>query len=585
MLSKTIENSSPRLRKTTDKLLGVLGAHPYLSALFMCFLITLFCFGSLMHIPSYTPYAAWAALTAVSCGVIYKVCGRLKLPFITFVFLTISAAAFFFLGFCAYRESDRKIVWIYFYGCSLVSLLFVLFYRSELKRRCISLLITGLGFWLKLCYVLCTNVNMRQHDDGWFSDGEPASGHLGYISYLFTYHKLYQDDYRSLMQYCHPPLHHTICAIWLHIMEDIFHVERDAALESMQMLTLFYSFSIIISAYLIFRHFKLEGRALYIPLTLVSFHPCFIYLSALINNDALAWAFTMGAFLCTLKWYKEPSMKNIIKIAFCIGLGMMSKLSAALIAIPVAQIFLIVFLRDLKGSWKKLMGQFLAFGSICVPLGMWFPVRGLIRWGIPLTYVQELPAGMDQEISDISFLNRVTDFRLSQVSNVFENWAYRDEYGELAGVNEHNPLIAILKNSVFGEFINGMYFESGMVNVCRIFFWTSASIAFIAFVSMIITFINDRSADKVQKLFTGMFYIVLVGNLYSMSSNYPLVCTMNFRYLMPTVVIGALFVGMVIKRKSKLQRPYSIAMTVAVPCFAAMSSLIYIVVCQKSDLG
>ena len=186
---------------------------------------------------------------------------------------------------------------------------------------------------------------------------------------------------------------------------------------------------------------------------------------------------------------------------------------------------------------------------------------------------------------NISFLDRVTDFRLSQVSNVFENWAYRDEYGELAGVNEHNPLIAILKNSVFGEFINGMYFESGMVNVCRIFFWTSASIAFIAFVSMIITFIKDRSADKVQKLFTGMFYIVLVGNLYSMSSNYPLVCTMNFRYLMPTVVIGALFVGMVIKRKSKLQRPYSIAMTVAVPCFAAMSSLIYIVVCQKSDLG
>lgn len=530
------------------------------------------------------PYAAWIALTAASGVFLHKLCKWRKLTVILAVSLTVIVSALLFLCMRAYLDSSHKIVWIYLFGVLFTAAVCGLFYKKENSQKLGSVLIIGLGLWLKLCYVLCTNVNIRQHDEGWFSIDEAASGHLGYISYLFTHHKLYQDDYRCMLQYCHPPLHHSICAVWIHIMENIFHVNREAALESMQMLTLFYSVSIIISAYLILRHFDLKGNALYIPLIIISFHPCFTYLAAFINNDALAWAFTMGAFLCSLKWYKDPSMKNILKIAVCIGLGMMSKLSAALIAIPIAQLFLIVFLRNFKTSWKKFMGQFVAFGSLCVPLGMWFPLRGLIRWGIPLTYVQELPLDMDQGISNIPFLERITDFSLSQVSNVFENWTYRNEFDELAGVNEHNPIIAILKNSIFGEFINDYYFSSSMVNVCKIFFWTSTAIAFIAFISMIYTFIKDRSADKVLKLFSGTFYVILMVNLYIMSYDYPLVCTMNFRYIMPTVVIGALSIGMVMKRKSKLQRPYSIVMTFAAPCFGIMTALIYLTVCQKSFL-
>lgn len=568
----------------SDSVFAFLCSHPYLTALFCCVFLTPFCSGSLKYISSFTPYAAWIALTAASGGIIYKLCKRKKLHSFTAVFPTISVSALLFLCMRAYLDSSHKIVWIYLFGVLFTAAVCGCFYKKENSQKLGSVLIIGCGLWLKLCYVLCTNIDIRQHDEGWFSSSEDAPGHLGYISYLFTNHHLYQGDYRSMMQYCHPPLHHSICAVWIHIMENIFHVKREAALESMQLITLFYSASIIITAYLIFRHFGLKGKALYIPLIITSFHPCFTYLSALINNDALAWAFTMGAFLCSLKWYKDPSMKNILKIAVCIGLGMMSKLSAALIAIPIAQLFLIVFLRKLKSSWKKLLGQFIAFGCVCAPLGMWFPLRGLIRWGIPLNYVQELPLDMDQGISNIPFFERITDFSLSQVSNVFENWAYRNEMDELAGVNEHNPLIAILKNSIFGEFINGFYFKSAMVNVCTIFFWISTAIAFIAFVSMIITFIRDRSADKVLMLFIGTFYVVLMLNLYAMSHDYPLVCTMNFRYIMPTVVIGALFIGMVMKNKSKLQRHYSIAMTVAAPCFAIMTAMIYITVCQRSLL-
>ena len=118
---------------------------------------------------------------------------------------------------------------------------------------------------------------------------------------------------------------------------------------------------IIISAYKIFRYFGLKGKALYIPLAVVSFHPAFIIFSGSINNDVLSAAFMMGAFLCALNWYREQSMKNILKTALCTGLGMMTKLTAALVAPPVAVIFAVVFFKNLKTDFRKLLVQFTAF--------------------------------------------------------------------------------------------------------------------------------------------------------------------------------------------------------------------------------
>ena len=327
---------------------------------------------------------------------------------------------------------------------------------------------------------------------------------------------------------------------------------------------------------------RLEGKSLYVPLLLVSFHPCFTYLATFLNNDALMWAFVMGAVLGTLRWYSEPSLKNIMKISLCIGLGMMTKLSAALIAPPVAMVFLVVLIRKRKTLWKKLVGQFAAFGAVCVPLGMWFPVRGLLRWGIPLTYVQELPQGMDQELHGMTFIERITDFRLIQFSNVFEDWMYHDEYGNEVSFNEHNPLIAILKNSVFSEFIREWDFD-GMeyaLPLCKALFWLGVILAAAAFAAMIYIFIRDRSMDTVQKLFFGSYYVLLVGNLYMMSAKYPLVCTMNFRYLMPTVVTGALFIGLFMKKKNN--RYTDPAAVVSVTAFSALSALVYLLVGQAS---
>ena len=64
----------------------------------------------------------------------------------------------------------------------------------------------GMGFMVKLCYVLGTSISERQHDVSWFEPSkEVTPGHLGYISYLCYNHHLYDGDYRQVFQYCHPP--------------------------------------------------------------------------------------------------------------------------------------------------------------------------------------------------------------------------------------------------------------------------------------------------------------------------------------------------------------------------------------------
>ena len=555
-----------------EAVLNRLAAHPYIMAFVLCMVLTPFCFGGLNYVPSYAVPVTAILLAAVSAFLIARRCYRAHSPIHKYVLWLSAAGAAAAVGSGAYLRSENKAAWIMLGGSWILLAVYSLVYNEKIKHKLNSMLIIGLGFMMKLSYVLGTSVYSRQHDNGEFTLNELRQGHLGYIAYLYQNHHLYPEDYRQMLQYCHPPFHHTISAVWVYIMHDIFRIEISEAVESIQMLTLFYSVTIVISAYYIFRYFGLEGRNLYIPLAITSFHPCFTFLASLINNDPLMWALVMGAMVNTLKWYREPSLKRIMYISLCIGPAMMTKVSAALVAPPVAIVFLAVFIRDIKTSWKKLLGQFISFGAVCIPLGMWFPVRGLVKFGIPLNYVQELPKGLEQDISGISFVKRITDLSPVQFRNVFENWYSGEKAGSF---NEQNPLIAILKNSIFSEFIRESNFDNAkyMLPVCRVLFWLGVFIAAAALAAMIYTFVKDKTMNWVCKVFFGSFYLLLVGNLYIMSAKYPLVCTMNFRYLMPAVIIGSLFIGMALRRLSS--RKVQLAAGAAAAVFSVLSAAVY----------
>ena len=138
------------------------------------------------------------------------------------------------------------------------------------------------------------------------------------------------------------------------------------------------------------------------------------------------------------------SLLDIIFIAFSIGLGMFTKLTVGLIAPAVAAVFLVILIKNPK-NFKKLILQFVTFGIICIPIGLFWSIRNFVKYDIPLGYVPALSENSGQYI-DKSPLKRFFDFSLYQISSPFTQWEW-----DGANYNEFNPVIALMKNAMFDE--------------------------------------------------------------------------------------------------------------------------------------
>lgn len=562
-----------------QKLLQALGAHPYLSALLICLLINPFYLGSAENVPGKALMLEVLAVLAVGGGILlwlYRL-GKLRKK------AAIAAGVVFLLltglGTKLYSQSERKGLWMLLGGCGILLVLFFLTRNQKQNQtQRTALLLMGISFFLKFYYVFYTSVYKRQHDVSKFGGNK---GHTGYIEYLLFHHSLPDFDPRERWQFYHPPLHHAISALWIDLSENFLGVGHDAARESLQTLTLFYAMAILITSYRILRHFKLQGMGLYAPLLLLAFHPSFTLFSGSINNDVLSVVFILGAVLCTLQWYDSPTMKGILKIALCVGLGMMTKMSAALVAVPIAVVFLVVLVQKLRRREWNILGQYGAFAAICVPLGLWYPIRNLVRFGVPLTYVQELDPGLRQYIGDQDFLSRMTDFSPKQFRSVFEQWLQKDG----TGYNEYNPLVALLKNALFGEYINEstLVYNQAAISLATVFFWLNVLLAAAALVCMVVLCFRKCIMDKVQKIFFVSFYLVMMVNFYYLAASSPFTCSMNFRYITPTVLIGALFFGIAVQklrqRKTTAAGTLAVGMQVLCGCFAFCSFVLYAWVC------
>lgn len=571
----------------TDMAVRSLAAHPYLWALLFCLMINPFYLGAAENVPPNALYIESMLVLLAGFGIIFFLYKKERLGKRQAWVLAAIAVLLDFYATKLYSGSHNRGLWMLMGGSVILLLIYNFADTEKFRTQLNAMLIMGIGFFVKFYYVFYTSVYTRQNDVHVF--GEQA-GHAGYMEYILFNRSLPDFDVRTVWQYCHPPLHHTICAIWIDINENILGVGHNPARESLQTLSLFYTMVIMITAYKLLRRFKLEGTALYVPMLIINFHPAFILFSGAINNDVLSVAFMMGAALCTLRWYDEQTLFGILKIALCVGLGMMTKLSAALIAPPIAVVFLVVFIRKIKTDGKRLFGQFAAFGAVCVPLGLWFEIRNYIKWKVPITYVQEMPNTVTQYIGDKSFRSRVTDFSPKQFESVFEQWLTYDENGAAHGYNEYNPLVGLLKNSLFGESINDGYFEKEqyMLTATKVFFWLSAILAAVFLVIMIVMMFKKCAMKPLEKTFFGLFYILMIANFYKMCYDYPFTCTMNFRYITPTVIVTSLFCGLFMAQKkngetSKPVKAVSYAITGAAGLFCLLSVMTYVSVCAPAQ--
>lgn len=430
-----------------------------------------------------------------------------------------------FLSFCVDMTGETLRRPSYFF-CILAVLLVSFVFRKNLPNNAIIWTMLG-GVFVKVSYILYTAVWVRQHDVISFGAGE---GQAAYIEYILTNKSLPNFDPRLLWGFFQPPLHHFISAVWMWINIRLGIAERQLQ-ESIQVLTLSYMVMLMLMTYLICKELMMKQRGILIAMIITSFHPIFTLLSGSINNDALSISLSAVALYIAIRWYKKPGFLGIILMAICIGLAMMAKLSAGLIAPGIGAMMLYKFFTD-KKSRIKYVFEFLVFGIIVFPLGLWWPIRNKLMWGMPVNYIPEV----GEQLTHSSIFSRLLDVRMSSVYPAMINNS--DAY------DEYNVWLAMIKTSLFGESNFGQV--SGIINPFAIVLFLCSVIIIILEVAAFVAVIRKKEATPAieYKILLGVTAISLFGGYLAFALGYNNFSAQDFRYAALMIAIMAIFLGL-----------------------------------------
>ncbi len=533
-------------------------------------------------------YLLLACAVAIYCCVIYVDDSNFKKQLPAMGALLLCALAVVLSGFLLNSVKEQLIVSGFFICLGLFA---VAYTRGKLKIPPLILLMFGLGLVMRFIYVLDITLPEQQHDVfNWFSE---YPRHNTYIKYIYENWALPTEEntvFSGLSQFYHPPLHHFLAALWMKV-QTLCGITLLQAYENVQYLTLTYSALMMVAGYKLLCEFKLKGVALYTSFALLAFHPTFYIFAGSVNNDALTTLFLFLSMLYTVRWFKNPSFKHTVILAVTIGLGMMTKLSGAMIAFGTGFVFLYaLFTTKTGGFWenaKALWKKFAVFAAISFPLGLWWPIRCKILFDMPLGYVPALSPEADQFIGNYSFWERLTGAGSFDLSNIYPNIGYiPNGTAEGEKLFDYGIFPYAIKTALFGEYYN-LTKVSALQNVfAYIMMFASLVLIAISLVGLIAGIVsclkrNDNNDGLVNQenlipfIFLGIYYLFLVGSYVSFCFKFPHTCTMDFRYIVPALLIGAVWSGLLLKGKGKWILPFKICASVATLLFSIGSVVFF----------
>jgi hypothetical protein len=244
---------------------------------------------------------------------------------------------------------------------------------------------------------------------------------------------------------------------------------------------------------------------------------------------------------------------------------MSAKLSGGLVAVFTAAVFLLGIHRQYRaGGGLQIVGQFSAFAAVCFPLGLWYPIRNLKLFGQPLGYVLEIPTYSSLYIGYVPLKQRLLTFDLASVlwggycqpRSDFRLWEYT------------------VKCALFGEFT-----FSDRQSLWGVVLIAASLILIVLSLGALLWFIfKDRKRNRPAVLRLAFLWLLLMLSFVYFNIKYPFGCSMDFRYIVPTVVIGAGFLGLLLDKaaENRRLRPLAVGMIAVVAVFAVSSAVFYI---------
>lgn len=484
-----------------------------------------------------------------------------------YVCMLLLGLAVLFLPEKADIHSVRRAIWI---GMAGAAAIWLVLRRSSGKAAGVEgliVLMIVMGLLLRIGYGLYTPAWERQHDIGLWAGGTLTNAEMGHARYIGHYIENWRPIRDTFWQFHHPPLYHFISGKLAAVLLALGRTPTSVP-ESLQLFGTAVSGMTLVVCLRLFRRLGLQGGPLAAAMALMCFHPTFIILSGSVNNDNLMVFFVLAAALLTLRWDDAPTVMNTLLLALAIGLGMMTKLSAFQIA-PVTAVFMLrkLYVAARGGKAGPLMRKLGLFFTVCVPLGMWYPLYIWKTFGLSPGYVP--PSGMVLYTGDAGLAARFLTIPAESLSVM--------PYCVIDPNVDYNVWTYLFKCSLFGEYT----FTGVSAGFATAFVYLNIALIALSLVCMLYVLCVRKSGvcAGAALFLLGVWGTQLVFFLY-FNLKLPFVPTMDFRYVVPALAAGAGFIALgaqhLRERRARLWRFLRIPAGGLIAAFAVFSAVFYL---------
>ncbi|MEA4997761.1 MAG: glycosyltransferase family 39 protein [Candidatus Limiplasma sp.] len=381
------------------------------------------------------------------------------------------------------------------------------------------------GIIMRLGYAAYTPTTLRFHDLAPID--VRATGHAGYVLNLYQNGTLPTSNQ---FQFATPPLYYLLSALCMKVYALISGISNPVELfEAARLPSLLASCGALLCAYRIGKELQLHRFGMIMLLGICAFLPNHYLLAGRANPDGLAVFFIFWIVLYALRWQKAQTFANTVMLALGFGLGMMSKLTVAVLALPVGVMMLcIAWQRCVRDrAWRWLVSIAL-FALIALPLGLWFPIRNALLYGQPLGYVYDMGAAHPQYIGDLALWHR---FGIPDLHALLSPL-----YIDLSG--SANMALYTLKSAVFGEF---SYDIDPLIPY--ILMLSNAALVLLSLPATVVVAHRGVTRREARPLLLVGMWLSVLGAYVLFNIRYPFYCSMDFRYMVGTSLLGALMLG------------------------------------------
>lgn len=429
---------------------------------------------------------------------------------------------------------------------------------AGLEPAALFLLFSGLV--LRFGYALYTPTTLRFHDLAPIDIR--ATGHAGYVLNLFLTGSLPPGN---AFQYAQPPLYYALSALCMKLYQLGSGLSNPVELfEAARLPSLLASCGALLVSWQIGRELRLQAKPMLRLLAVCAFLPNHFLLAGRANPDSLAVFFIFLIIWYALRWQREQTWRNTLVLALAFGLGMMAKMTVAVLALPVGVMMALVFYRRcVRGGEWRFIWRLPIFLLVAGALGLWHPLRNAVLFGQPLGYVHEMSLTDPQYIGNLSLWQRLGLPNLRTLfSPLYIDWA-----------TGTNVFLYTAKTSVFGEFSYDIDPLMPTVllatNIALILLSLAATVRAAAAAL--------KGRDGRWLLLVGAWLAMLGGYLY-LNLRFPFCCSMDYRYMVGTSLVGALaLAGMPPWRNPHglAGRAFNLTADVSLVLFAAASVVMY----------